>query len=167
MNICSIFGICERTSDLRFEWHGLTRAVEVIDAFRREVEADGDSPELLQLFDYSLNPSLQRISIAFVKLFFYLNTRSLDVRKVGRFFAQGKTKYKTIIRKLYTAVMIMEIAGILSRTSAVSEIHLNAPLWQTDKSPQFCGLPSILNSPEEVVRIQGFERRRRIVEDYG
>jgi hypothetical protein len=101
--------------------------------------------------------------MAFVKLFFWINATSLDIRTVGRFFAQDKTKHKTIIRKLYTAVMAMKIAGILTRTAGISEVYSNAPL-ESDRDASQLTVGTMLNTPEEIVRIQRFQLRRKLLE---
>jgi hypothetical protein len=161
LTICAVFGICRRDTNSTVEWLGLDRSGNVIDQIRSEVEADGgDCSGLGRIFDCSMDPSLQRISSGIVKLFFYLGTPRVDVRKAGTLFAQGKTKYKTIMRKLYTVVAGLELAGIVSRTQVVSEVKLNAPLTLMAGTSQF-SVPSILNSPNEAHRQQRFEMRRR------
>jgi hypothetical protein len=165
VNICSVFGICRRDPNARLEWCGLQCAASAIDQFRYEVEMAGDSPELIELFDYSLNPSLQRIAHALIKLFFYLNVKSLDIRKVGKIFAHQKTNNKTMLRKLYMVVEALEIVQIVRRTAVVSEIRLNAPLQLIVDSPQLT-LGGLLNTPEELMRGQGYEKHRKILEQF-
>jgi hypothetical protein len=161
LKICAVFGICRRDPNSAVEWLGLDRSGALIDQIRAETEAEGgDLRGLGRIFDYSADPSLQRISCGIVKLFFYLGTPKLDVRKAGRLFAQGKTKYKTMLRKLYTVVAGLELAGVLSRTQVVSEVQLNAPLTLVDGRSQF-SVPSILNSPDDAKRQHRFEMRRR------
>jgi hypothetical protein len=161
LTICAVFGICRRDLNSGVEWLGLDRSGAVIDQIRAEVEAEGgDSDGLCRIFDYSADPSLQRISCGIVKLFFYLGTPRLDVRKAGTLFAQGKTKYKTMLRKLYTVVAGLELAGVLTRTQVVSEVQLNAPLTLVHSPSQF-SVPSILNSPDDAKRWHRFEMRRR------
>jgi hypothetical protein len=158
-----VFGICQRAPNNTLEWFGLDAAGATIDRFREEVASEGDDPEALNVFNYSLDPSLHRIAIAIVKLYFFLNLKALDVRKVGKVFAQGKTKYKTKLRKLYTVVAAMEILGIVSRTTVVAEIILNAPLerWPVVRS---LGVALILNSPEELLLAKSYARRRKMLE---
>jgi hypothetical protein len=112
------------------------------------------------MFNYSSEPSLRHTASAIVQLFFHLNVKRLDVRRVAKLFGQGKTKYKTMLRKLYAVVAALEIAGIVSRTETVSEIQLNAPLQAPLKTGQFT-LLSVLNSPEDAVRQRKYEARQK------
>jgi hypothetical protein len=113
-----------------------------------------------------LDPSLQRIGIALVKLFFFLGAKSLDVRKVAKLFAHGKTKYKTILRKLYTVVAALEIAGIIQRTAAVSSIELKAVVQRQRGGLNQLSVDELLNSPEEISMVQKYERRRKLLEEF-
>jgi hypothetical protein len=160
IRICTVFGICRLNSSNDLEWFGLQQSSSAIDQIRMDLETEGEKRELSGLFDYSIDPSLPRISVAVVKLFFFLNVRYLDLRKVGKLFAKGKTKYKTMLRKLYTVVAGLEMAGIVNRTHAVSEIHFNPPLQNSMNASQF-RLLALLNSPQELAREQAYERRRK------
>jgi hypothetical protein len=160
VDIASVFGVCLRAPNNTLEWFGIDSAGATIDRFRDEVAAEGDDPNALRLFNYPLDPSLHRIASGIVKLCFFLNVNSLDLRKVGKIFAQGKTKFKTMLRKLYTVVAAMEILGIVTRTSVVSEIVLRAPL-ERRRAVRSLGVEVMLNSPEEVLLVQKYEWRRR------
>jgi hypothetical protein len=163
VSVCAVFDICRRVSNTTMEWYGLARAHGVIDQFRTQIAIEGDSPDILTQFHYSIDPSLQRIAVGIVKLFFYLNLKFLDLRKVGRFFGHGQTKMKTMLRKLYIVVGILEVAGIVIRTAVSSEIQLSAPLHET-VTPAKMGLSLLLNSPDELLRAQDYERRRKVLE---
>jgi hypothetical protein len=104
VRICAAFDIFRRGANNYLEWRSLTRARDAINRFRVEVDAEGDNPDTLKQFRSSVNPSLQFMGVAIVKLFFSLDLKFLNLRKVGRVFAHGQTKYKTKQRKLYTVV---------------------------------------------------------------
>jgi hypothetical protein len=164
VSICAVFGICQRSSSNIIEWFGLDRASDAIDILRAEVHSDDRKTTLRGLFNYSADPSLPKISIAVVKLFFYMSVKSLDLRKVGKFFAQGNTKYKTMVRKLYTVAAGLEIAQIVRKTAVVSEIRLNAPLHLAGSDSQL-GVAFVLNTRKELEDKVGYERRRKEFED--
>jgi hypothetical protein len=165
ISICSVFGICQRTTGNTLEWFGLHRASPAVDAIRAEVDAQGDNLTLHQLFNYAAEPSLPRIATAVVKLFFFLSVKFLDLRKVGKLFAQGQTKYKTMVRKLYTVASGLEHAGIVKKTTVVSEIQLNLPLKSPLPGNQL-GLSYVLNSQTELHEQQRYERRRTEFEEF-
>jgi hypothetical protein len=164
VSICAVFGISRRTSPNTVEWFGLDRGKRAIDGLRAEVDAESQTVALQELFNYSLDPSLPRISIAVVKLFFFLSVKYLDLRKVGKLFAQGHTKYKTMVRKLYTVVVALEITGIVRKTSVVSEIQLNVPLLPPPSTSQM-SLALVLNSRKELEDDLLFQRRRKEFEE--
>jgi hypothetical protein len=161
VSICSVFGICRRYANSGIEWFGLCRAATALATIRAQTQAEPDSQSLFPLFDYSTDSSLPRLSEAVVRLFFCVGTQSLDLRKVAKLFSQGKTKYKTMLRKLYTVVMGLELAGIISRTTVVSEIRLNAAVPPAEPQGSQFALASILNSKREVDTTIGTEKRRR------
>jgi hypothetical protein len=159
IGIFSVFGICRRSLNNSMEWLGLSHIVRSLDDIRHQVQADSGRSTLVSLFNYAANPSLSHISEAVVRLFFCLRLRYLDLRKVARLFAHGQAKYKTMLRKLYTVVCGLELAGIVSRTDIVSQIKLNVPLDDATGAP--IGLAAILNTQEEIDCAIGIERRRK------
>jgi hypothetical protein len=116
------------------------------------------------MFNNSIDPSLQRLAVAIIKLFFYLRVKFLDLRKVGRLFSQRNTKYKTMLRKLYTVATGLELTGIIQKTRVVSEIQLVAPL-EGDHDVIQLGLGSILNTKEELEEEHACARRRQEFEE--
>jgi hypothetical protein len=163
VGICSVFRICHRTSDNQLEWFGLGHAQDVIGRIRDDVAAEASTAPLHQLFRNWADPSLPALATTVVKLFFYLSVGSLDLRKVGRLLAQGKTKYKTMVRKLYTVATCLERAEIIRKTAVVSEIQLNAPLHAA-RPGTMMDLASVLNSEKELKGLDACEARRR---DFG
>jgi hypothetical protein len=159
ISICSAFGMCRRISNSEVEWIGANRSAGYINTIRVESQEPGDE-NIKDVFDYHLDASLQRIAVGFVKLFFYLRVKFLDLRQVSRLFAQRNTKYKTMLRKVYTVATGLEIARIVRKTSVVSEIQLNVPLDSEDSDVGF-NFSSILNSKEQIERQKWGERRRR------
>jgi hypothetical protein len=160
LSICSVYMICRRYPHRVIEWLGLDRSTAAANSIRSQALAEGDKSDILTMFNYSSEPTLQHIASTFVKLFFYLNVKHLDVRRVAELFGQGKTKYKTMLRKLYTVVSGLEVAGIVRRTDVVSEIWVNVPLEAPSKSNQFT-LISVLNSAEEFAQQRKYEARRK------
>jgi hypothetical protein len=141
------------------EWFGLGHALRAIEFIRRRSLEESPTRTLHSLFDCSTNPSLPGIAEAIIRLFFILDVRFLDIKKLAALFSQGELKYKTVLRKVYTVANCLELAGIVTRTFAVSEIKLNVSLQIGTKS-EF-DVPSILNSQEELRRAALAERRRK------
>jgi hypothetical protein len=159
IGIFSVFGICRRSLNNSIEWLGLNHIERSLDDIRHQAQADSGQSTLVSRFNCVTDPSLSHISEAVVRLFFCLRIRYLDLRKIARLFAQGQAKYKTMLRKLYTVVCGLELAGIVSRTEVVSQIKLNVPLDGVLGAP--LGLAEILNTQEEIDCAIGIERRRK------
>jgi hypothetical protein len=160
INICSGFGICRRAANGSIEWIGLRNSSNAVGAIRRQATDESTKGDLFARFDYSVDSSLSRISVAVIRLFFCLGAKTLDLRKVAKLFSQGKAKYKTMLRKLYTAASGLELSGLVRRTAVVSEIRLNSPIQSQPTSSQLC-VSSILNTPEELATTIEAERLRR------
>jgi hypothetical protein len=160
ISICAVFGICRRASNNTLEWYGLDHASHTVATIRTEARSSEGQTALKLLFNYSIEPSLSRIAVAVVKLFFFLCVQSLDLRRVGRLFAQKTIKDKTMIRKLYTVACGLEIAGIIRKTATVSEIQLVMPLRATDGACSMA-IPCFLNTPTDLVEIALIEQRRK------
>jgi hypothetical protein len=146
-------------SDHTLQWLGLGRAVLAVERIRQRVLDDSPPQDLRAVFDYSINSSLPGIAGAIVRFFFIIGVRFLDIKKVAVLFSQGKPTHKTLLRKMYTVVIGLELAGIVTRTAAVSEIKLNLAGEIDERN--VCRLSSILNSDEEVKRAEITERRRK------
>jgi hypothetical protein len=160
LSICATFGICRRYSSTHVEWFGIDQADTAINTLREQCRESNGHITLFDVFGSSNDPSLQRLSVAIIKLFFFLRVKFLDLRKVGRIFAQHITKYKTMLRKLYTVAGGLEVAGLIRKTRIGSEIQLVASL-DADQHHAQLGLESILNSQEELDEEQTCQRRRR------
>ncbi|OHT04960.1 hypothetical protein TRFO_27468 [Tritrichomonas foetus] len=168
LSIGSVFGICSKATPDSFRWHGLEKYKDEMPKIQAQVEQQAKAKySLMHIFDCSFNSSLQNIALSVVKLFFYLNEDSLDLRQVGKLFSQGKTKYKTMLRKLYTVASSLEIVGIISKTSTVAEIKLKFPLkkysYQQNQQQSVinaCSIMSLLNNDKDVQQID-YEARRK------
>jgi hypothetical protein len=161
LSIASIFGICRKLSKDSFEWNGLQHVQETIENLRQNLEVEARISNLNQIFDCTLNSSIQSIAMSVIKLFLYLDTRFLDLRQVGKLFSQGRAKYKTMLRKLYTVASSLEIAGIVSRTNSVAEIRLNYSAREPpQQSPM--NVRSLLNTESELIDTQLYEARRKM-----
>jgi hypothetical protein len=160
VSVCSVFRICHRGADNSLEWFGLDRAEQVIARIREEIEFEASTATLTDLFRDWTDPSLPSLATTVVKLFFYLGAQSLDLRKIGKLLAQGKTKYKTMVRKLYTVATCLERAEIIRKTSVVSEIQLNAPLYAAHNGSKM-DVRSLLNSRKELDGLAAITLRRK------
>jgi hypothetical protein len=160
ITICGTFGICRRYSSAHVEWLGIDQAESVLNTLRQQCREENEHIPLCDVFNNAADPSIQRLAVAIIKMFFFLRVKFLDLRKVGRIFAQGITKYKTMLRKLYTVAGGLEIVGLIRKTKVVSEIQLVASL---DAGPDttHLNLQSILNTQAELNEEQTCDRRRQ------
>jgi hypothetical protein len=159
LSICSTLGICRRLPSNTVEWLGLTQSHPMLQSIRLECRQEDRDRDLKEMFDYSLDASLQRIAVAVIKLFYVLRVKYLDLRKVSRLFAQRNLKYKTMLRKLYTVTGGLELAQIVRKTAMVSEIQLLVPL-DIESDPTKLKLSGMLNTREELEEQRISDKRR-------
>jgi hypothetical protein len=158
--VCTAFGICRRYSSTKIEWLGIDRSEGVVNSIRERCREDDGQLALHDVFRLSADPSLQRLAVSIIKLFFLLRVKFLDLRKVGRLFANGTTKYKTMLRKLYTAATGLELAGLVRKTKMVAEIQLVIPFHGEQRHREL-GLECILNTEEELQEERTCARRQQ------
>jgi hypothetical protein len=164
ITICCTFGICHRVSTNSVQWLGIDQSASVIGTLRQQARECGADDQLNEILASSIGSSVSEIALAIVKLFFLLRVQSLDIRKISCIFAQKKTKYKTMLRKVYTVAAGLEFAAIVKKTTVASEIRLRVPLdWNLER-PQM-NLRAILNTNEEIQEEQKWVRRRQAFEE--
>jgi hypothetical protein len=159
VTVCSVFGMCSKSANGAVQWLGRQQAETSIPKMRAAIVRECQGKTMKQTFDCSQDASLAHIAVSLVKLYFYLGTKCLDLRKVGRLFAQRTIKYKTILRKLYTVASVLTLVSVLRRTTSASELQLVYPL-KPDSPAQF-SVEVMLNTEEELEEEQNYERRRR------
>jgi hypothetical protein len=159
LSICTTLGICRRLPGNTVEWLGLAQSTLMLQSIRLECRQEDRERDLKEIFNYSMDASLQRIAVAVIKLFYVLQVKYLDLRKVSRLFAQRNLKYKTMLRKLYTVTGGLELAQIIRRTATVSEIQLIVPLDMESDLTRL-KLSGMLNTSEELEEQRMSEKRR-------
>ena len=157
LSIGQVFKICQRHSNDNFEWFGFSNTAGELEKIKKEVRSSMNTP-IKAFFDCSMNSSLQNIALSVVKLFYYLNQKTLDLRMIAKLFAQGPTKYKTMLRKLYTVAAGLELSEIIGKTNKVAEIQFLYPLQ--DVKPNPFDIMSMLNSRDDQVLEEIFQQRR-------
>ena len=157
LSIGQVFNICQKHSNDNFEWFGFSNANSVLEKIKKEARNTVSVP-IQAFFDCSLNSSIQNIAVSVVKLFFYLNQKTLDLRMIAKLFAQGSTKYKTMLRKLYTVAAGLELSEIIGKTNKVAEIRFLYPLQEVTTNP--LDIMSMLNSRDDQILEELFQQRR-------
>lgn len=161
LSIGTVFKICFRHTNDTFEWYGFEDTYKVLVQISQNVSKESQSKQIREYFDCSSNSSLQNLALNVVKLFFYLNTKFLDLRQVAKLFSQGTSKYKTMLRKLYTVAAGLELAEIIGKTNRVAEIKFLHPIpCKTYADPT--DIMSMLNTKEELDAASNFEGRRKV-----
>jgi hypothetical protein len=160
LSICSTFEICRRGQNNTVEWCGFCNSRPILRTIRVECQREPIHRSLKDIFNYSLDASLQKIAVAVIKLFFVLQVKLLDLRKVSRLFAQKTIKYKTMLRKLYTVTGGLDLARIVHKTETASQIQFLVPL-DIGVEPLEMKLSGILNTQEELDEQRKCEIRRR------
>ena len=162
LSIGQVFKICQRHSNDNFEWYGFGNTERELENIKKEVKGAKDT-SVKTFFDCSMNSSLQNIALSVVKLFYYLNQKTLDLRMVAKLFAQGPTKYKTMLRKLYTVAAGLELSEIIGKTNKVAEIKFLYPLQESKPNP--LDIMSMLNSKDDQMLEEVYKRRRNEFND--
>jgi hypothetical protein len=164
ITICSTFDICRRITHNSLEWCGISRSIPILKTIRLECRQEPPDRSLKEIFNYSLDASLQRIAVAVIKLFFMLKLKFLDLRKVSRLLAQKNMKYQTMLRKLYTVVSGLEVARIVHKTEIVSQIQFLVPLDIGIELPEL-KVCNLLNTQDDIEDQKRSEARRKEFEE--
>ena len=162
LSIGQVFKICQRHSNDNFEWFGFANTASALASIKKDVR-NTHIASVKSFFDCSMNSSLQNIALSVVKLFYYLNQKTLDLRMVAKLFAQGPTKYKTMLRKLYTVAAGLELSEIIGKTNKVAEIKFLYPLQEMKPNP--LDIMSMLNSKDDQILEEVYQRRREEFND--
>ena len=64
--------------------------------FVKVLEKDAVNTSMLDLFNCATNSSIQNVSICVIRLFLYLDVKTLDLREIGKLFCQKRCKYKIL-----------------------------------------------------------------------
>jgi hypothetical protein len=160
ISIFCVFGICRRDANGSVEWVAMNCSIQIVNTLRCEAEREAPNSEIKEVFNAALDSSIQRIARSLVKLFFYLRVKFLDLRQVSRLFAQWNTKYKTMLRKVYTIATSLEILGIVKKTNVVAEIQLIVPLDSEIREPTL-NVQGLLNTYDQISHEKVCDRRRR------
>lgn len=166
INVCVAFNVCRKINNDAFEWYGYSNILETIEKFEKEIKTCSFYHGIFDLFNCSLNGSLENISISVVKLFIYLNKKYLDVHNIAKLFAQGQCKYNTMLRKLYTVGICLRICGVISKTNKVSEFKYNYHRIHIRPTEGMRRIQYILNTEEEIKEYMEFNRRMKIFDNY-
>lgn len=166
LSILSVFGICIKTANEHFHWNSLNISEDVINGFRNEVEAQSHSMNIKEIFDCAEDSSLQYITKSLIQLFMYLGVTSIDLKAVGKLFAQGNTKFNTMLRKLYTVCSCLEILGVTVRTKKAAEMKLVRVQWVFNNNQNPIGINALLNSNEDKASGEIYAERRSQFQQY-
>ena len=166
IQIVEPLAIIDRKNNNLFVWNGISNFQTVIPTLLSNLQNETLSHSFVNIFSCSNDSSLVHITILLLKLFCYLNTKTLDLRSVAFLFTQGPTKFKTLIRKLYTVSTSLEVVGILSKTSKVSEVKLLVPELLIRNQNQNIGVQALINTTEELQQFEMFEQRRKEFNEY-
>lgn len=146
ISIYAAFNVCRRYESDLFEWYGLKSIQGNFSKIKESVKEE--TRPLISAFSCADDCSLPTIAKFIVSLFFYLSVKCLDLREACALLSAERGNYKTILRKIYTVAMRLEVGKIVSKTKKVAEIRLID--WKEDSHFSSFHIRSFINTAEEL-----------------
>ena len=173
VSILSEFGCCTKIYAEKFEWFGLSALNKKINDMKATFDKESrilKDNQIRDSFDCVTNTSLPQIAVCIIKLFFYLNVKTLDLREACKFFVmKDPAKYNTLLRKMYTVSSRLKVVGILSETLNTAEIHLcnfESQANNDSSNSRNVKINNLINTDQELKIEQIYSQRRKEFESF-
>ena len=129
-NFLSSIGVCVGKEKKKISWVGIKTAKPYfIDAYMQLETSIGDE-SITELFNLGPSPSLGKIAVHFVSLFFYLGVNKLSMRAATILLKDDSTDIKSLERRLYLVLSFLEIIGVITHTEKRCEYEINIDVDQ-------------------------------------
>lgn len=123
-NFLSYFDVCRPSHPKKLVWVGINNIYNVIAMDYMRIEEASEVLSIKELFVLPQGPSLGVIASKFLSLYFYLNVKSLSMRKAAALLFDGTSDIKSLERRIYLVLSFLEILGILKHGLKRSEYDL-------------------------------------------
>ena len=132
-NVFTALGVCKNQYKGSIEWISIKKVTETIIMNYKKIEQESDFKTIKDLFNPGPSPSLGVIAMYFISLFFYLDIEILNIHKVSALFMAEKSDRKSLERRLYLVLAILELAGLVYHSQKTGEYCIKLPVHEIVK----------------------------------
>ena len=170
-NVFTALGVCRNQFKGSIEWISINKATDTIIKNYQQLEFDSDSKSIKELFNPGPSPSLGVIASYFISLFFYLDVELLNIHKVSALFMTETSDRKSLERRLYLVLAILELVGIVYHSQRTGEYCIKLPvhsivkdvlLKKQKKHPQPSSVLSLIANVSDTYINSIFSQRRQL-----
>ena len=115
-NVFSTLGVCTTQNKGSLSWINLNNAYKTIRLKYLQLEYEAQSKSMTELFTIKQSEGLGSIGLSFLLLYFYLNTKVLNIHNVSALFMPFTADRKSLERRLYLVLSIYDLVGFVRHT---------------------------------------------------
>ncbi|EAX89682.1 hypothetical protein TVAG_471540 [Trichomonas vaginalis G3] len=123
-NVFSALGVCKSQYKGSISWLSVNNIADTIKKAYYEIEVDSDNFSFQELFSFEQSPSLGALAIRFITLYFFLNVNILCIHDVATLFLNPTSDRKSLERRLYLVLGILEIVGLVHHSQRTGEYRI-------------------------------------------
>jgi len=133
INIASVLGACTKHEGSLYTWHGLSSIHPALFHVFEELEAMATQKTLLEIFNIGKSPSMEELTLAFLRLCFYLGQPSISIQETTAFFSSFGGKRDSILRRVYCIARVMKLLGLIHHPHYRSDFVIKLSIKQMAK----------------------------------
>ena len=124
INVLDTLGCCPKIDNETFLWLGLGEAKSMIETIAIDRGVFNPNLTISTILPSTNCISIPRITEDFIITFLALERKFLNVIDIAKYLSRSNDRLKTTRCKLYQVSVILELAGIIKKTSNTSEFRL-------------------------------------------
>lgn len=125
-NLLTALKVCRSVERGRIAWNSINDAVKTVTSEYVKIETDSLFKSTRELFDLGPSPSLGTIATRFMSLFIYLGVDTIALRRAVPLFHNPNCDVKSLERRLYLVLGMLEIMNLLSHSKRTGEYSIVA-----------------------------------------
>ncbi|KAH0787756.1 transcription factor E2F7/8 [Histomonas meleagridis] len=122
ITILHALNVVDRMSNETFLWKGIKNQYQFVENIKNDPSLNSGCN--FKQFSCDQDSHLSQVVVRLIRLFYYLGTEILDIRKVSKLFIKGEVKRRTMLRKLYTISSSLNVVGLIERTDQPATIKI-------------------------------------------
>lgn len=155
ITIMTAIEIAKKINSEEFIWICVRNHISLIDKIKDEMKSENIK---IDIFNCENDGKLSEVTIKLIKLFYFLGTDTIDIKKVSKLFVSGIVKRKTMIRKLYTITTSLEIIGLICKMNKPGIFKISiGPTFITDLESLLNHITTIKNEERYIIRRQLYD----------
>ncbi|OHS93534.1 hypothetical protein TRFO_11750 [Tritrichomonas foetus] len=123
-NLLTHFGVCVNKGHGKIGWIGLANIQYYFEKVYRKLEKKSNTMNALDIFYAGQSPSLGLITKKIISLYMYAGVDILNIKFIAKMISQGHGEIKSLERRIYLVLNMLEIVNVVSHTTKVSEYKL-------------------------------------------